>query len=657
MNHINIKQRDEAELKFNKTKKGKIEIYLKELNIKAVNFKIPQELDGKKVIVERENGKVVKIIYGNQEFTSENAKPKKSNTQDKQQNKDNMGTAKAPYNFVPLNQTVVEVEQRPDFDKYHNDRYTGYIDIKIENLTPLYIRNSDKEDKDKDKQKSYEFFNVDGKYIIPGSSIRGMIRTLVEIISYGKFGYFNDERLYYRGLADCSNLRQEYQNKINNNVEAGYLYYDQNSRSYKIKPAMKKNNKTFNTFNDISKEFSYEKKEDGSWKGWSGKFSNKKRKNWIIYEPDQNAKEIIEINQDDIKNYKNDKNRNIPTDLLDSAKNKRLNNVTFDHGVPVFYTKYNGVDGKTHIAFGHTRYFRLPYEKTIGDHIPKDLKDDNKTDLAEAIFGKESKFASRVFFEDAVLQNNPQDAFYEKTSPKILSSPKPTCFQHYLEQSSNDPRQLNQLNHWNSNASIRGNKLYWHRNTPSNSNEEHSWNEGKIIKDTQHTVIKPLKENNEFKGRIRFENLSSVELGALLFAIDLPENCAHKLGMGKPLGLGSVKITIDEFFISDREKHYNQLFEDNNWYVPRKDGKTKDEFKNDFEKYVLEKITLTEELNATTLWNTPRLKELKCLLNWQNTEIIKDWNEKNRYMKIGPGRDGNEYRERPVLPKASDVVK
>jgi len=494
MNHINIKQRDEAELKFNKTKKGKIEIYLKELNIKAVNFKIPQELDGKKVIVERENGKVVKIIYGNQEFTSENAKPKKSNTQDKQQNKDNMGTAKAPYNFVPLNQTVVEVEQRPDFDKYHNDRYTGYIDIKIENLTPLYIRNSDK-DEDKDKQKSYEFFNVDGKYIIPGSSIRGMIRTLVEIISYGKFGYFNDE-----------------------------------------------------------------------------------------------------------------------------IKRRRRKNV-----------------GK------------------VSNHIPENHKhkDDKTIDIAEAIFGKESKFASRVFFEDAVLQNNPQDAFYEKTSPKILSSPKPTCFQHYLEQSSNDPRELN---HWNSNAPIRGNKLYWHRNTPSNSNEKHSWNEGKIINDTQHTVIKPLKEKNKFKGRIRFENLSSVELGALLFAIDLPENCAHKLGMGKPLGLGSVKITIDEFFISDREKHYNQLFEDHNWYVPRKNGKTKDEFKNDFEKYVLEKITLTEKSNAETLWNTPRLKELKCLLNWQNTKI-KDWNEKTRYMEIRHSKYGNEYRERPVLPKASDVVK
>jgi CRISPR/Cas system CSM-associated protein Csm3 (group 7 of RAMP superfamily) len=651
MNHRNIKQ-DKAKLKFNKTKKGKIEICLEGLNIKPVNFTIPQELDGKEVIVERENGKVVKIIYGDKLFTPDKiAKPKTSKTQYKQQNKDNMGTAKAPYNFVPLNQTVVEAEQIPDFDKYHNDRYTGYIDIEIENLTPLYIQNSVK-----GKQKSSDFFNVDGKYIIPGSSIRGMIRTLVEIISYGKFGYFNDERLYYRGLADCSNLRQEYQSKINNNVEAGYLYYDENSRSYKIKPAVKEDNKTFETFSDVSDEFSYEKREDGSWKVWSGKFANRKKNNWIIYKPDQNAKEIV-IDENDIKNYKNDKNRNIRINLLDSAKSKRFNNITFDHGVPIFYTKYNGVDGKTHIAFGHTRYFRLPYEKTIGDHIPKDLKDDNKIDIAEAIFGKESKFASRVFFEDVVLQHpNPKDAFYEETFPKILSSPKPTCFQHYLEQSSNDPRKLN---HWNSNApiSIRGNKLYWHRNTPSDSNKKHSWNEGKEINDTQHKKIKPLKENNKFKGRIRFENLSSVELGALLFAIDLPENCFHKLGMGKPLGLGSVKITIHEFFISDREKHYNQLFEDNNWYVPRKDGKTKDEFKKfkkGFEEYVLQKITPTEKSKAQTLWDTPRLKELKWLLNWQNTKI-KDWNEKTRYMKIGSGGGGNEYKKRPVLPKASDV--
>ena len=47
---------------------------------------------------------------------------------------------------------------------------------------------------------------------------------------------------------------------------------------------------------------------------------------------------------------------------------------------------------------------------------------------------------------------------------KILSNPKPTTFQHYLEQKSNAP---NQLNHWNcKEAKIRGYKLYWHRETP-----------------------------------------------------------------------------------------------------------------------------------------------------------------------------------------------
>ena len=48
----------------------------------------------------------------------------------------------APYNFIPLNEKVVEAENIPDFDKYHDNMYTGYIDLKIKTLTPLYIRDT-----------------------------------------------------------------------------------------------------------------------------------------------------------------------------------------------------------------------------------------------------------------------------------------------------------------------------------------------------------------------------------------------------------------------------------------------------------------------------------------------------------------------------------
>jgi hypothetical protein len=40
-------------------------------------------------------------------------------------------------------------------------------------------------------------------------------------------------------------------------------------------------------------------------------------------------------------------------------------------------------------------------------------------------------------------------------------------------------------------------------------------------------------------------NLSDVELGALLWLLSLPENHYHRLGGAKPLGFGSIKLTIN----------------------------------------------------------------------------------------------------------------
>src|SRR5690606_29120848 len=62
--------------------------------------------------------------------------------------------------------------------------------------------------------------------------------------------------------------------------------------------------------------------------------------------------------------------------------------------------------------------------------------------------------------------------------------------------------------------------------------------------DTQHTLIRPVKAGVTFAGRIHFENLTELELGALLHALELSEGCCHRIGMGKPLGLGSVRISV-----------------------------------------------------------------------------------------------------------------
>ncbi|GIW67987.1 MAG: CRISPR-associated RAMP family protein [Candidatus Parcubacteria bacterium] len=642
-----------------KTKKG-YDVVLEGINQKAdKRFNIPESLNGKEATVFREGNKILKIICEGKEYTVQENSSK--NQDIKSQNSDinaDVKAAKAPYNFVPLNHSVVETQQAPDFDKYHNDRYTGHIDLEIETLTPLYIRNTNEKG-----ESDPDFFNINGQYKIPGSSLRGMIRTLVEIVSFGKFHYYDDERLYYRGLADISNLRKIYQQKINKKVNAGYLNYDSGKKQFYVIPVQSDsiNQLGYEKIKDTTKEFDYNLQDDGCWIVWSGKMGNTKKYNWRIYPPDF-EKEKIYISNKDIDYYKKDLNRNIPIDILKSAKEKylfknndhndehKIEKIRFENGVPIFFVKYIDSNNEERIAFGHTRYFRLPYEKTIGDHIPENLHKNNSTDFAEAIFGKEDKWASRVFFEDADLLDNPENAFLPNTSPKILSEPKPTTFQHYLEQPENANK--SNLNHWDSEAKIRGYKLYWHRNTPSDSNEPFSWNEGReIYDDTQHTVIRPVKKNKKFKGRIRFENLSKEELGALLFVLNLPENCYHKLGMGKPLGLGSVKITSN-LTISNRKQRYSKLFDDNNSFYLPEENQNPEEFTKAFEKYILNKISDLDRGNAQNLWDTPRLNELKHLLDWSKTKQSL-WNEKTRYMEIEHPQNGNEFRNRPVLKKPS----
>ncbi len=54
--------------------------------------------------------------------------------------------------------------------------------------------------------------------------------------------------------------------------------------------------------------------------------------------------------------------------------------------------------------------------------------------------------------------------------------------------------------------------------------------------------VRPL---TDFEFEVEVTNLSEVELGALLWLLSLPEDCFHRLGGGKPLGFGSVRLTAN----------------------------------------------------------------------------------------------------------------
>ena len=128
---------------------------------------------------------------------------------------------KAPYNFVPLENKAFypswanHISQDIPFE----DGVSGSIEYTIEAKTPIFVRNgyTDREHPDSTFSKTH-----DGKFFIPGTSIKGEIRNVLEILSFGKMTQVQDARF---GIRDLSNNPEGrfYRQKIQN-VHCGWLY-------------------------------------------------------------------------------------------------------------------------------------------------------------------------------------------------------------------------------------------------------------------------------------------------------------------------------------------------------------------------------------------------------------------------------------------------
>lgn len=640
--------------------------------------------------------------------------------------------AHAPYNFVPLPEKIVPAQSVPDQDRYQGN--TGWIDCDLETLTPLYVRgmmtttafaegDADRIFADltkKAQQERARFFSIEDRVIIPGSSLRGMIRALVEIAAFGKVGPVGaEQRFFYRAVAAPVEdpLGKLYKHQMKSgSLKAGYLESIPGSDSIFIRPARKVNGgQTFILAKETDKRgypaniidsslqykvlnrpdytpqyvrvsYSYKTKcngrvvaervskpDDLSDTGWmvcsgnmaeSGKGNSKspRRNHTVVPDPDPSAA-LIPIRQSAVEDYLAALTDFQSKEPFDSRKGCLVMER------PVFYID----DGKEVIAFGHTRNFRLPFLRsgqrrasTALDFVPAWLRDEEVTDMAEAIFGyvksnameygKQRACAGRVFVGDAVARPDQGTLIEATVTPRILASPKPSTFQHYLTQPDEAAQNRSHLKHYASptpdETVIRGHKLYWHRKGIQRQDYVYQGSaEDREKHKKQLTGIQPVRAGARFTFRVRFENLTDEELGALLWALELPAGCAHKLGMGKPLGLGSARVTVTDLRLTDRPARYSALFSGDQW----EDGARADAsanagaFKDRFEKYVLAQMAQEDRNGAGTLAGTPRIGELLRLLSYDNAPPL----DKTLYMAIEPK---NEYSERPVLPLPSSVM-
>jgi CRISPR/Cas system CSM-associated protein Csm3 (group 7 of RAMP superfamily) len=129
-------------------------------------------------------------------------------------------------------------------------------------------------------------------------------------------------------------------------------------------------------------------------------------------------------------------------------------------------------------------------------------------------------FRGKVRFSDAELITKPD--FEPTFSLRELSSPKP----HHK-------------NFYANNKFIKGRKFYYHHN-------DYIVGALKGTKTRRNRSITPLKKDALFQFTVIFENLTKEEYGLLLTALELEPGLGHKIGMGKPLGLGSCVIEVTE---------------------------------------------------------------------------------------------------------------
>ncbi len=579
------------------------------------------------------------------------------------------------YNFVPVNDTLLLYQAYDDNEKdftcrdaavnhalFNAELLSGEINCEMELLTELFIGSSERE----------KFFAPNGTARIPGSTLKGLFRQMVSIVAYGKLNQLDvDRRLFTRPMADMDGqFKRWYNDQLTSQearqkrktytASAGYLFTDGNQHGWFIRPAKMQNEHQFrqirkDDFKRLTNEkeiepFQYCPSADGSWLVSTGPAPQKKHE-WQIYAPDPKA-DLVRVSDDDVRSYEKDcelanPSRKIKINLLEKY---RRNQNKFTHGIPVFYVKQKLSGDKYCVSFGHTGLFRIAYPKTIGDHLDRQFLDPNYLDLTERIFGRiveknepdQKKgllkaHASFVSFTDA----RPTTPISNVATRKVLlAGPKPTSFQNYLVQRHEDK---DGKNHWGQGTILRGTKLYWHHNLTSQNLTDQ---QEKML-----TTINPIAPGAKFKFQIHFHNLTDVELGALLTAVQLPPGLAHKIGMGKSLGYGSARIASN-LKLYDRKQKYATIFNGESWNCGGAENASVEEYQKIFQQFVLANVGEYEKGKNPQpgFWQLYRMRQLAELLNLGKGQGASDKGSLRE-------QDFKEYRLRKILPIPTDVKK
>jgi len=501
-------------------------------------------------------------------------------------------SVKAPFNFVPVSNKVYfpDWANQISQDVPFSDGISGSFNLRITAETPILVG-------DDGKMKSF-CQRQDGKYFIPGSSIKGCVRNVLEIMSFSRMTMDSDSKfaqrewdnseLYplKRQQADfhCGYLKEQNNKYVIEDHGKPYRIGHDEIDKYLGKGVFRSRFSRDSHFNlnQLAEDgldpktaaYKYHLAGEAKLSGLSFSETNttteystrlKVDRSGILHgnivftgQPDQwmwprptelkrGAGKFYEfvfpsgcesqypVSREDYLHFK--------FIYSESSEWERAKELLSGDGIPIFFRLVNGKVKD----FGMAYLYKLPYEntpiETLSEEHRKPLLDKLEQkpvlDLAQCIFGCTSpdySLKGRVHFSHAVSDNAIEDQEYAFTP----GSPKASYYPIYIRQDGKG--------HYKTynDGIISGWKRYHVRNR--------IWT-NQYMGDKVSVNIRPLKAGTSFIGKVSFHNLRKIELGALLSAITFHQTvgCFHNLGQGKSFGFGKVRMDIFDCFLNQRD--------------------------------------------------------------------------------------------------------
>lgn len=500
-----------------------------------------------------------------------------------------------PYNFVPFPDKAPERVSPEETYRDTASLLHGYLDVKLTNTSPLIILASEPWKTDHNDHKYYRFFRLpdDQKTpAIPGSEIRGLIRNIYETISNSCTTVLLDHNDYSMRTPPSGSFKKKGLLEYNVDLKKWYLYaspdiairLDENGYKYDLlqqnmvyKGKYHNGQKVLYTGNE--RNISLVDPASGSSSGRPG---------WLLFnKPVQGPSSygrtkhyrlnIVEKTGAPLKvwdekvNADGDVTESSPFRMLEDILTSKSSSRTTAHKdylsalkkvhreggcIPVWYlavkrgneTLYylsNASIGRVHM--------NRTWKDVMGSHSPCEKYD--ALCPACRLFGSvaDEGFKSRVRFTDALpVAPIPQEDFGTRTLG-ILSTPRPSAFEFYIRKPEDQKVQYWNYDYYGTStfeglrykdipeASPRGRKFYWHGAVNPKDEE----------KSNQNSTMEFLKEGHAFSFRIYFDGITKKQLSDLEYAVTMGENTENgdlqlKIGHARPLGYGSVKLTIKE---------------------------------------------------------------------------------------------------------------